>query len=169
MNVLKNKKKIIFGILIIVWMIVIFLFSQDNGNSSSNKSEYIVNISIKLFIHNYDTYNIKTQTNIFNVLSTIIRKGAHMTEYAILALLVFLFLDNKTKIRNYVIPVIFSFLYSLTDEIHQLFIASRNGSFIDCLIDTFGALLIMLIIYFTNKLTNKKKNRLYNEEEKNEL
>lgn len=161
MSLFRNKKKIIFGILIIIWMIIIFLFSQDSGTTSSSKSEYIVNIFIKLFIHNYDTYDLDTKNNIFNTLSIIVRKGAHMTEYAILSLLVFFFIDNPLKIRNFIIPIIFSFLYSLTDEFHQSFVSKRTASFIDCLIDTLGAVIIMIITYLIYKLIRKKKNRLY--------
>ena len=50
------------------------------------------------------------------------------------------------------------FIYSLTDEYHQLFINGRTGQFSDCLIDTLGAIIGMIILYIikTKKLNHNK-------------
>ena len=36
-----TKKRIIYGIFIILWMIIIFVLSNDTGTASSNKSDGI--------------------------------------------------------------------------------------------------------------------------------
>lgn len=143
----RNMRKIIFGVLIIGWMVVIFLFSNQNGNTSSSKSQRIVDIIIKLFIKDFDSYSVPDKSRILNNLSFLVRKGAHMSEYAILALLVFFFLTANLKIFRYLIPILVCFIYACTDEFHQSFVSGRGPSFTDVVIDTLGSLLIIVCLY----------------------
>ena len=53
----KYTRKIIFGILIVSWMIIIFLFSNQNGDLSASKSQKIVNMIIKIFVKDFDSYS----------------------------------------------------------------------------------------------------------------
>jgi len=129
----KNK----YLILTILWMIFIFVMSQTPGNDSSKQSNFIVDIIIHILPITRDT------------LSFIVRKCAHMTEYAILAFLLYKTFIHKQNplIKSF----IFTFLYACSDEFHQLFIAGRAGQFKDVCIDSTGALIMLLIIYFINK------------------
>lgn len=156
----KNKRKIIFGILIISWMLVIFLFSSQNGDSSSGSSKKIVNAIINIFVRNFDSYSLERQASIMSKLSFFVRKGAHMTEYAILAILVFFFLTDNLKIFRYLIPVLVCFIYACTDEFHQSFVSGRGPSFKDVMIDTLGSILIIVclfVFFFIKKRLQKKK------------
>ena len=69
-------KKVINIILLIAWMIVIFILSNDNGVQSSGKSDGIA-------------YFIASKINIIDTdtLKFVIRKIAHITEYFILGIL----------------------------------------------------------------------------------
>ena len=80
-----------------------------------------------------------------------------MTEYAILAFLLYKTFIHKQNplIKSF----IFTFLYACSDEFHQLFIAGRAGQFKDVCIDSTGALIMLLIIYFINKRKDKKRLR----------
>lgn len=134
----KNK----YLILAILWMIFIFIVSQTPGNDSSKQSNFIVNIII----------HILPITR--NTLSFIVRKCAHMTEYAILA---FLLYKSLIHIQDPLIKsFFFTFLYACTDEFHQLFIPGRSGQIRDVLIDSTGALIMIFIIYLINKRKDKK-------------
>ena len=128
----KNK----YLILTILWMIFIFVMSQTPGNDSSKQSNFIVDIITR------------------DTLSFIVRKCAHMTEYAILAFLIYKTIVHIEK--SLVKSFIFTFLYACTDEFHQLFIAGRAGQFRDVCIDSTGALIMILIIYIINKRKDKK-------------
>jgi VanZ family protein len=65
----------------------------------------------------------------------VLRKGAHMTEYAILAVL----LVRATG--SYAWAVALAVAYAASDEVHQVFVRGRHGSPIDVGIDAVGALI----------------------------
>jgi len=64
----------------------------------------------------------------------VLRKCAHMTEYAILAIL----LVRATG--SYAWAFVLAIGYACTDEFHQTFVRGRHGSPIDVGIDAIGAL-----------------------------
>ena len=143
-----QKKKLILWILIFAWMITIFMFSAQNGDESSELSQGF----LRAFILRFTPDNISE--DIVNMMEYIIRKCAHMTEYAILAFLIYKTIVHIEK--SLVKSFIFTFLYACTDEFHQLFIAGRAGQFRDVCIDSTGALIMILIIYIINKRKDKK-------------
>ena len=63
---------------------------------------------------------------------TILRKGAHMTEYAILGLLLLRALGRELP------ALAVGIAYAITDELHQHFVRGRHASPIDVAIDTVG-------------------------------
>ena len=65
----KYTRKIIFGILIVSWMIIIFLFSNQNGDLSASKSQKIVNMIIKIFVKDFDSYSSIRQKELLSKLS----------------------------------------------------------------------------------------------------
>jgi VanZ family protein len=77
----------------------------------------------------------------------LLRKGAHLTEYAILAVLLWRgFRWGRVGVRQSLWPQAASALalaiaFAATDEWHQSFIASRGPSPVDVLIDSCGAAL----------------------------
>jgi len=64
----------------------------------------------------------------------VLRKCAHMTEYAILAALVL------RATRSYASAFALAVAYAATDEVHQIFVRGRHGSPVDVCIDAAGAL-----------------------------
>ena len=71
---------------------------------------------------------------------TILRKGAHVTEYAILGLLLVRALGRE--LPAFLIGV----AYAITDELHQHFVGGRHSSPIDVAIDSTGVLIGVLIL-----------------------
>jgi VanZ family protein len=71
---------------------------------------------------------------------TILRKGAHVTEYAILGLLLLRAVGRE--VPAFVIGV----AYAITDEVHQRFVQGRHASPIDVAIDSAGILLGILLL-----------------------
>ena len=71
----------------------------------------------------------------------LIRKAAHMSEYAILAMLLYMFARESKIQSSFIFALIFSMLYACTDEFHQLFVSGRSGQWQDVFIDTSGSFL----------------------------
>jgi VanZ family protein len=71
---------------------------------------------------------------------TILRKGAHLTEYAILAVL--LVLATGSRAAAFALTV----AYAGTDEWHQTFVRGRHGSPVDVGIDAVGALIGLWVL-----------------------
>lgn len=83
----------------------------------------------------------------------ILRKIAHILEYAILTFLLFRALAREkiNFVKTLILAVIIAFLYSLSDEYHQTFVQGRQGSFKDVGIDSVGILLMAWLWYIKNK------------------
>jgi VanZ family protein len=70
----------------------------------------------------------------------VLRKGAHMTEYAVLAVL----LVRATGSYLWAFPL--AVAYAASDEFHQTFVRGRHGSPIDVGIDAVGALIGLTLL-----------------------
>lgn len=144
-----KSKKLLAWILVIVWMAFIFYMSNQPANISNEQSDFVLNLVKSLGIDISNSY--------VDLAITIIRKGAHFSEYLILNLLYFnllRFYINKN--RALILSIVLSFLYASTDEFHQLFVEGRAGRFIDVLIDTSGATIGSLLAFLGNKILKKR-------------
>lgn len=83
----------------------------------------------------------------------VLRKMAHMAEYAILCFLIFRALrgHNLDIKKSLIWAAIFSILYACSDEYHQTFILGRQGRLFDVLIDTFGIIIADKILNDSHK------------------
>jgi len=73
------------------------------------------------------------------VWDTVLRKGAHVTEYAILGALLYRALERE-------VPALAAGIaYAATDEFHQHFVRGRHASPIDVGIDAVGVALGMIL------------------------
>ena len=70
---------------------------------------------------------------------TILRKGAHLTEYAILGGLLYRALGREP------LALAVGIAYAATDELHQYFVRGRHASPVDVAIDAVGVAVGMLI------------------------
>lgn len=152
-----NKRQLIrfFKLLFIVlWMILIFLFSSDNSNKSSSKSDQLIINFNKVVLRN--DLSKKEEKKLVDKYSFLVRKTAHFTLYFILGFLVILYILEYIPIsfKSLLIVIIIVFLYAVSDEVHQLFVSGRSCEIRDIFIDTLGGMLYP-ILYF-----RIKRNRL---------
>lgn len=151
------KRSTIAGLLALIWMCMIFSFSAQVKEESSEVSiafSYRVVSSAGSFFHlNLDDEELR---RISNAIEGYVRKAAHMTEYAVLAILLFFWLErwSLSEPRRSLISVLLAILYAASDEIHQLFVRGRAGSVRDVIIDSTGAVLGMLIFIGVKKCIN---------------
>nr|MDE5715982.1 VanZ family protein [Anaeroplasmataceae bacterium] len=133
-------------VIIVVWMGVIFYFSHQNGSSSTKMSNSITNWVAKEFVPGFSNKSKTEQIKILKNTSYVIRKLAHYFEFAILGLfsliLAKLFLHKDKFI--YPAAILLSILYALTDELHQYFIKGRTPMIQDVIIDSLGAITMIL-------------------------
>ena len=83
----------------------------------------------------------------------ILRKIAHILEFAILTFLFFRALKQEkiSLSKALIFSIIFSLFYALSDEYHQTFVLGRQGTLKDVGIDSIGILITSLICYSKNR------------------
>ena len=77
----------------------------------------------------------------------VVRKIAHLVEYAILV--IFLFFGFRAycgQTRAVLLALLIAVLYSVSDELHQSFVPTREGKSIDVIIDACGSLFGCVLI-----------------------
>jgi len=149
-------KKIIYFILIVIWMIIIFSLSNQPAIDSTELSDGFISNTIG------NVYKLFNKNISFDELNEIkvkythpVRKMAHFTIYMILGILVTLLVReyNVSFYKCLFISLLVCLLYSISDEVHQLFVMGRSGEIRDILIDTSGS---FIGIFVFNKLFRKK-------------
>ena len=149
-----NKKQIIYMFLIIIWMIVVFTFSNEPAEKSSKVSGGIT----EKVVHVITKDNEKVTQTQKDTIETIIRKCAHFVLYAIGGYLVANFV-NTTKAQDRRIllyAILFTFTYAITDEVHQLFVPGRSGEIRDVIIDTAGGSCGAVLFWILRKIIRRK-------------
>lgn len=143
----KNVKKIIYGIFVLIWMIIVFSFSNQNGKVSQSSSDIITNSIVKICD---DYFGINLQNNITDI-SFVVRKLAHFSIYFMGGILIYNFLNAFSIKKKYIIifSIVWGVIYAMTDEMHQFFIDGRAAQIRDVIIDSCG---LIVAIFARNKL-----------------
>ena len=145
-----NKKKVLSWVLLISWLLIIFLFSNQTGPESSNVSNEVLKII-------EDITHIPLTSDLA---SFVIRKLAHFTEYAILGILCANLLKNYQKLtyKNLIWIFLCCALYAASDEFHQMFVGGRAPRLLDVAIDSCGSA-VGILSYFQIFLYKKNKHK----------
>ncbi len=109
--------------------------------------------------------NSNTVTELyFGFWNFLVRKCAHLFEYAVLFILVhwacrriFFAPYSSSKKAALALALTLSFSYALTDEWHQAFVAGRSASWQDILIDSCGIMIGALFCLLLARITQKKR------------
>ena len=162
----KSKKieiiKCINVICIILWMILVFIFSNEGGVDSSGTSGNTIRQILILFKKDWDLIQLEKT---IEMLQPFVRKLAHFTLYAVGGFLTYNLNSKSEKIKKleqrysyinkYTITIIFGIFYAITDEIHQIFVPGRDGRVFDVCVDTLGVIFGLGICRFLKKITKK--------------
>lgn len=153
-------KKIIWTGLLVLWMLVIFLFSSQTAPKSQSTSDAVASgvIDIVTEITNQKVSSQSKQQQIENT-RVLVRKTAHFTAYLILGILVYGTLDSYQIERKYIFAILFCFLYACSDELHQMFLAGRTARFFDIMIDTSGGLVGSGLCFWIKNRKGKKERQ----------
>ena len=123
-----NIKRTIFAILTIATCIIIFIFSNQNGEKSGLTSREFVRKIVEITGITNNLNETEKEELIENC-QFVVRKLAHFSIYTILGI--------KKQIG---ITLLFGWLYATSDEFHQMFSNGRTASPKDVCIDTLGVL-----------------------------
>ena len=158
--IMKIIRKYFWYVPAVIWMVIIFNMSGQTGEISSGLSLQVTEkvVDIIEIVRGGDETDAAVLTE---KIHPYIRKCAHMTEYGILYILMFLsFLASAIATRSMAMSAIFSFVYACTDEFHQTFIAARAGQFTDVCIDMTGVLaanVLVLLVYSSWQIRKNKE------------
>ncbi len=158
----KKYEKIIKIILIVIWMVIVFNFSNQRGEESSGTSSRVTKVIVNIITKDEEEPN----KQIVEKTEKIVRKGAHYTIYTIGGFLIisYTYLMEKTKKQKILYSLLFGIFYAVTDEIHQYFVPGRSARLFDVGIDTLGVLTGILIylgvMFLIDKLFQKHINDL---------
>lgn len=159
---MNRKKKCFYGftlLLVLTMMVLIFCFSGENADMSSDLSGGICERFVET-LNRWFQLNMGQEKIGFwaAVIETPIRKCAHFLEYMALSFCVNLHTlairslrmkenlhrESKREWIQGMAPylwktLLFCFLYACTDELHQYFVPGRACRFFDVCVDTTGA------------------------------
>lgn len=160
-------KRAILLFLILTNCIVIFNFSAQKADESSNTSGKVVDKIIEK-VYKRKQINKSEELTIRDKITTIVRKGAHFSIYTCLGILTYLYMSTYSikKKKRLLYTIIFCLMYACSDEIHQKFVEGRSCELRDVCIDTCGAIfgstivigvskLVEVILYNNKKMHNK--------------
>ena len=166
----KTWKKWIWTALIIAWMAVIFSFSAQPADESSQTSLGVGEVFARIFVPDFEELSSEEQMAYMEKIDHPVRKLGHASEYAVLGFLAVFTVSaygGRGK-RMMVLTWAACTLYAASDEFHQLFVPGRSGHVTDVMIDSGGVLVGMLaagvVIGGVKLWRNKREQRISAEE-----
>lgn len=143
-----NRRQKIFGLLVLLWMGVIFWYSSRIGEVSSGQSSAVGLFIGRMLIPGFRDWEAARQLAYADSIDFFVRKSCHAMEYAILASLLMgvcpLGISTGRWMR-YAWGM--ATLYAISDEIHQAFVPGRACMIRDMFIDSTGALIGVCICF----------------------
>jgi VanZ family protein len=135
---------------VLVWMIFIFIGSSDL--LSAEHTSRFIGPFLRWFAPDISDATVAS-------IQLVVRKCAHLSEYAILAALLFrAFCQNQPRVgRAFLVSFFIAAVSAALDEFHQSFVASRTGSPWDVMTDCLGALAGLLIY---SRVTRNRKSKV---------
>jgi VanZ family protein len=138
---------------VVIWFGLIFFASSDQS-SMQHSSRLIAPLVRWLFPH--------AAVATVDQVVYLVRKCAHVTEYALLALLFWRALRKPFRgdarpwsWREPRVAILLCAIYAATDELHQTFVPTRQGSVADVLLDTAGAGLGIIVWWLIGRWRKK--------------
>lgn len=146
---------------------MIFIFSSQNGETSSKQSDAIGEWIVSVL--DIEVPSGETASSVPILFGLNIRNCAHMFLYALLGTASFLFAASLFGLREkearlqplYIAACAFaiSFLYACFDELHQSFVGGRTATWRDIGIDTIGYTLLIACCLAVFVLIRRRKKK----------
>lgn len=131
---------------VLLWMAVIFSASADS--KSGPTSSRLIGPVVRFFVPNISEERL-------GQVVFVVRKAAHVTEYAVLSWLLARALATSVAAKLRMVLLLAFLLaaaYAASDEWHQAFVPNRDGKWADVGLDSFGALLGVIAFYWFGRV-----------------
>ncbi|MGN0494047.1 MAG: VanZ family protein [Acutalibacteraceae bacterium] len=127
-----------------LWMTLIFCFSSQNADESSETSGSLIAAVAEIFYPSFEELTDEEQAQVIESFQFIARKTAHFSIYGVLGLLSYLTFVSYRRLRlafRVSLSGAVCLLYAVSDEIHQMFVPGRSCEVRDVCIDFCGSML----------------------------
>ena len=140
----------------VIWMYVIYDLSDKPAPKSSVQSETLALRLVRMSTR-FSSMTEGERVQLSLIIEPYIRDIAHMAEYAILFILLYIAMRVYISGRcgALILSLAICFVYACTDEIHQYFVPGRAFELIDIGLDTLGAVIAAVLLLF---ITKRQKN-----------
>ena len=149
---------ILFGIMALIFM----LSAQKNNDSqmlSHAISDRVESVIESRSVQVFDTEKAKEDyiKKLKDKTNTAVRKNAHAFLFALFGLFAFLVFrqERRSEYSAAINTLFFGMIYAMSDELHQALVEGRSGQMQDVCVDVFGIALILMLIYFIGRKTQK--------------
>ncbi len=152
--------RIVTALLFLALMTVVFCLSAQTADDSSDLSDGITIKIIEGIFPNFNEFSAVKQETIVHNTTFYVRKFAHFSLYFLMGILSFLAIVSYKRIKlslRFLFSYVFSVLYAVSDEIHQLFVPGRSCELRDVFIDSCGIILSLIIIFIVCTCSKKIK------------
>ncbi|WP_235249157.1 VanZ family protein [Faecalicatena contorta] len=139
----------IFPLLTFLWMAVIFSFSANPAEESTQISRSVGRMIGEICISEFQEWPKERQDVFAERIDYPVRKCAHASEYAILGILLWLSISEIAEKKMGLYAFVTGTIYAASDEFHQLYVPGRSGQISDVILDASGILIGLLLIYTT--------------------
>ena len=150
--------------LVLLLMGLIFYFSAQTGPESGGSSGRLDSVFLRWLYPDFSEYSAQRQWDLYFLVDFIVRKSAHLLEYAALGFALRLHLQVLMRYCPIRRPQRLAWgigsLYAASDELHQLFTPGRAARLADVGIDSLGVILGLLFFLLCAVLIrHNKRNR----------
>lgn len=151
--VLSLRSSLKYWLPVVLWMTLIFAGSGDS--KSGNRSSRLIGPLVRFFVP-----DVSPDTLEMIILG--VRKTAHLTEYTVLAILVWCARRQQRRgeyltwrWRDARWALLICVLYAATDEWHQSFVPNREAAVHDVFIDAIGATGGLVLVWVVSRWKRK--------------
>ncbi len=145
---------------VLLWCALIFSMSARPADLSSQDSGRLVETIVHVLHRDFDQLPMQTREQIRQRTEVVVRKSAHMAEYAVLGILLLTWAKEAflawTPLRLWFLSWGLAVLYAASDEFHQRFVPGRSGEVRDVLIDAAGAAIGLAVFLLCRRFAKKR-------------
>ncbi|MGX9136346.1 VanZ family protein [Rummeliibacillus sp. JY-2-4R] len=147
---------------LLILLLAIFISSSQTYNQQSivpSLQEFLPNKPYESYIsqlhfHYYGMEISVATRGYYYFLEFLVRKATHFFTFGAIGMAIYIALPRK-KFR-FLIAILMTFLIAAIDEFHQSFTAGRTSSYQDVLLDTIGAIILVVVFKCIHSLLKRK-------------